>query len=32
MPNLFFLNVLRGVPQAPDDIIDQSLLCTANGS
>ncbi len=26
VPNLFFLNVLRRVPQAPDDIADQSLL------
>lgn len=26
MSNLFFLNMLRRVPQAPDDIADQSLL------
>jgi len=26
VPNLFFLNALRSVPQAPDDIADQALL------
>ena len=26
VPNLLFLNVLRRVPQAPDDIADQALL------
>jgi len=26
VPNLFFLNMLGRVPQAPDDIADQALL------